>query len=267
LHGSLDLEVIEQMRAVRVCTVLVGLVLILAACGRVPPSSSATGTPSLAAESPTVAPVPLTIPGPSFHMGEVGLVYTPVTYTATGGNAPYIWRVSDGALPRGLDISTDGAISGTPTAPGTFNFTVEVTDAGLASANLTGAIDIVPRLQVRAVNPAVLFGDNTAYVTVCLSTVGGCSQRGDQRYAPFATLSGGVLPYTYKLVSRIPSGDGYLLGLPSGTSLNGLALIGTFGLRTGSQAVYRFSVAVTDSFGATATIDVTFNILWSLGDV
>jgi hypothetical protein len=52
------------------------------------------------------------------------------TFEATGGRAPYSWRISDGALPGGLSLNaTSGVVSGSPSAAGTFNFTVEATDA------------------------------------------------------------------------------------------------------------------------------------------
>jgi len=50
-----------------------------------------------------------------------------------GGNiidaTPFTWTVDSGTLPPGLSLSSGGAITGTPTAAGTFNFTLRVTDA------------------------------------------------------------------------------------------------------------------------------------------
>jgi len=50
-----------------------------------------------------------------------------------GGNiidaTPFTWTVDSGSLPPGLSLSSGGAITGTPTAAGTFNFTLRVTDA------------------------------------------------------------------------------------------------------------------------------------------
>jgi hypothetical protein len=48
--------------------------------------------------------------------------------TATGGQTPYSWSAS--GLPNGMAInSSTGAIFGTPTVAGTFNFTITVTDS------------------------------------------------------------------------------------------------------------------------------------------
>ena len=49
---------------------------------------------------------------------------------ATGGTAPYIWSVSAGSLPAGIALSQSGALLGTPTVSGAFNFTAQVTDSG-----------------------------------------------------------------------------------------------------------------------------------------
>ena len=49
--------------------------------------------------------------------------------TATGGNAPYKWHITSGALPTGLRLqAATGAITGKPKAAGVSTFTVQVTD-------------------------------------------------------------------------------------------------------------------------------------------
>ncbi|MGE3853974.1 MAG: Ig domain-containing protein, partial [Planctomycetota bacterium] len=56
--------------------------------------------------------------------------YGPVAITATGGKPTLVWSISAGALPPGVTQNTStGALSGTPTSTGTFNFTVRVQDA------------------------------------------------------------------------------------------------------------------------------------------
>ncbi|MFH1423188.1 MAG: SBBP repeat-containing protein, partial [Planctomycetota bacterium] len=48
---------------------------------------------------------------------------------AIGGTLPYSWSVLDGELPDGIELSTEGSLSGISTTAGTFVFTVTVTDS------------------------------------------------------------------------------------------------------------------------------------------
>ena len=51
------------------------------------------------------------------------------TLTATGGTPPYTWIKLSGDLPTGLTLHSDtGIIDGKPTAPGTYEFTIQVSD-------------------------------------------------------------------------------------------------------------------------------------------
>jgi hypothetical protein len=49
--------------------------------------------------------------------------------SAGGGVAPYTYSLEDGSLPPGLTLSLLGTIAGTPTAEGSYGFTVHVRDA------------------------------------------------------------------------------------------------------------------------------------------
>jgi len=61
--------------------------------------------------------------------GTAGTSYS-TTLTATGGNAPYLWQITGGALPKGLSLDqNNGVISGITSQTGTFSFTASVTDA------------------------------------------------------------------------------------------------------------------------------------------
>jgi hypothetical protein len=59
----------------------------------------------------------------------VGAYYS-LTLQVTGGTPPHKWALPAGSvLPDGLSLSSDGTISGTPTADGTYTFTVQVIDS------------------------------------------------------------------------------------------------------------------------------------------
>ncbi len=49
-------------------------------------------------------------------------------FSATGGTGTVTFGTTSGALPAGMSLSTSGVIRGTPTAAGTFSFTITATD-------------------------------------------------------------------------------------------------------------------------------------------
>jgi hypothetical protein len=83
---------------------------------------------------PTVPPGAPSITTSSLPGGTVGASYG-AELAATGGQTPYTWSLSAGALPAGLGLGTQsGAITGTPMTAGTSSFTVRVTGGdGLSS--------------------------------------------------------------------------------------------------------------------------------------
>jgi len=67
---------------------------------------------------------PLTLPD-----AQYGSAYANQTFSVIGGVAPYTFLVTVGSLPPGMSLSTSGSISGTPTAAGSYSFTVSATDS------------------------------------------------------------------------------------------------------------------------------------------
>lgn len=92
------------------------------------PRNSSTATVQCSVSGPTIStasPLPA---------GTVGVAYSQ-QLAATGGSGNFTnWIVSAGTLPGDLTLSTTGLLSGTPNAPTTATFTVQVTD----SLNATG---------------------------------------------------------------------------------------------------------------------------------
>ena len=86
---------------------------------------------------PTSAFAPLAIGTTGLPRGAVASYYSQ-TLGASGGIPFYKWTVVSGALPGGLTLdSFNGAITGTPTAVGTFAFTVELRDYDTQTAPIT----------------------------------------------------------------------------------------------------------------------------------
>ncbi|MEA5084757.1 MAG: InlB B-repeat-containing protein [Lachnospiraceae bacterium] len=77
----------------------------------------------------TVTSATLAIDTANPQTGTVGTAYAGHTFTATGGTGAKSYAVTAGALPIGLSLSSNGTLSGTPMASGSFNFTVTATDS------------------------------------------------------------------------------------------------------------------------------------------
>jgi hypothetical protein len=84
----------------------------------------------------------LTVTTNTLPNGEVGKEYSSQTLTASAGTPTYSWSVLSGTLPAGLTLLADGTLSGTPTAAGSFNFTVQVTDSSVPVQTATKALSL-----------------------------------------------------------------------------------------------------------------------------
>jgi hypothetical protein len=118
--------------------------------------------------------------GSTLPAAVVGTSYT-ATLQAAGGKAPLTWVVAPGStLPAGLTLSTAGVLSGTPSASGSFSFTVKVTDSTAGtpqSATQTFQLSIAGRKTDTSIafgaNP-ITFGQSTSVtVTVTDTQAGG----------------------------------------------------------------------------------------------
>lgn len=205
------------------------VVVVVFACA--PPKNAVVVVTPTPSTSPTPT-APLQASSPAFSVGEVGVAYKPVALSATGGVAPYAWTISAGALPGGLTLGSDGTVSGNPTAAGSISFTIQVADAKDSSTTIPGSIGVAAPVSASLI-PAC-----AKYCNVELGCVDVCGA--------FGQLSGGVAPYEYSLAQG---------PLPSGTTLSGLALKGTFG---GLSGYLKFTVQVTDALGVSTTIAPTF---------
>lgn len=86
----------------------------------------------------TITFVSLSLSPPS-SAAQVGVSYTSAL-AASGGVSPYTFSITSGALPPRLTLNTStGAVTGTPTTPGTFNFSAQVVDSGAIQRALRAA--------------------------------------------------------------------------------------------------------------------------------
>ena len=156
--------------------------------------------------------------------GAVGAPYSSAL-VAKGGVSPYTYSIVSGSLPPGLTLNpSTGAITGTPTTPGTFNFTAQVVDAtGSAQGTVTSNCSIT-------ISPA----------PITLACAGGTAQVGIA-YSSALVASGGVPPYTFSIISG---------SLPPGLTLN--ASTGAITGTPTQAGTFNFTAQVVDSTGSKA---------------
>ena len=62
---------------------------------------------------------------------------------ATGGDAPFTYTLTSGALPAGLKLTTAGLIYGTPTVPGSYPLTFKATDKVGSTQTVSTSINVI----------------------------------------------------------------------------------------------------------------------------
>jgi hypothetical protein len=81
------------------------------------------------------------------------------TLTADGGEAPYTWVISAGAMPLGLALDPEtGIISGYPAADDVFNFAVTVQDVNGCYGTRAYGVEVVCTLDVTITSPPEISG-------------------------------------------------------------------------------------------------------------
>jgi large repetitive protein len=161
----------------------------------------------------------LTIAGTPPTNGEVGTPYS-ASFSASGGmGSGYVFSLASGTLPAGLALSTAGSLTGTPTASGTFGFTVAVVDGAGGRGQASHSIAV-----------------------------------SDAMTAPTATFAGGMVGVSY--TSAAPAAHGglapYVWSLASGSLPAGLSLNATTGIVAGvpsTASTSSFTLKVTDALG------------------
>ncbi len=182
------------------------------------------------AASIVVAPA-LAVSAGTLPTGEVTIVYG-AQLASTGGVAPIGWTLAAGSLPPGLGLSSTGAIAGTPTVAGTFNFTAQAIDNLQTSASRAFSI-VINALPVLSGNPPQ-------------------GEMG-QAYLSNLTATLGTTPYTFSIRSG---------ALPPGLTLN--ASSGAISGTPTAAGNYGFTAAVTDALGGSNAAAFSINVLSTL---
>ena len=191
---------------------------------------------TLTINAPTITVSPGVVPNGTFET-----VYAGASLSASGGTAPYTFAVTAGALPVGLSLSSGGALTGTPTVSGTFNFTVTATDSSTGTGPYAGtqsySMTIAP--PTIAVSPASL-----AAGTVGLA------------YSQTVTASGGTAGYTFAVTSGpLPAGltlstGGVLSGTPTAGGSFNITITATDSTPGGSGGPFTSSANYTLTINA-----------------
>lgn len=179
--------------------------------------------------TPYVCPA-ITVSPAALPVAPAGISYNQ-TITQSGGAAPVTFSVSAGSLPPGLTLSAAGNLSGTPTTPGTYNFTVT------ATSTLTGCTGSRSYTIVVACNSIVI-----APTTLPAAPAG-------VSYNQTITQSGGAAPVTFSVsAGSLPPGltlstAGNLSGTPTTTGTYTFTITAT-STSTGCTGSRSYTIAV-----------------------
>ncbi|MFV0924470.1 putative Ig domain-containing protein [Pseudomonas palmensis] len=198
---------------------------------------SYTGTRSytLTIVAGSMAITPATLPAPIYSSSYSQQL------TVSGGVAPYTFSINGGSLPTGIALSSTGTLTGSPSSPGTYTFSVTAVDS---SSNLTSVS------QSYTLTIATPFIDITP-ITLPAATVG-------TGYSTSISASGGVAPFDYGIAfGALPAG----MSLTSTGTLSGTpTTAGTFTFGVRASDTNRFTGVRPYSFVVGQQAPVAANI-------
>jgi hypothetical protein len=179
---------------------------------------------------------PITLSPTSLPSATPGIFYSQ-TITASGGNAPYTYTKTFGSYPPGVTLSAGGVLSGTPTMPGSYTFTVTATDSTVAAPPCSGSqiYTLLVNCPVITISPTTL-PDGTQFYF----------------YNQTITASGGTAPYTFSV--------GFPGPIPPVPGLT-LASNGTLSGTPTTPGSYTFTVIATDANSCAGSQIYTIQIL------
>lgn len=163
-------------------------------------SDNSQPTPQIASLAITLNVTALLTAIPQKFVAIAGTTFNR-SVTATGGAEPLSWTVASGALPPGLNLSTNGSVTGIPTLAGTYTAVLNVVDdiGQVASMQVTFAINDPLAIPLSNL-PSGTVG--VSYATALHATGGGSN--------PVWTLASGSLPPGLQLLA-----SGAIVGVPA----------------------------------------------------
>jgi subtilisin family serine protease len=205
-------------------------------------ATGADGGTSTRSTSIRVA-APLAISTTSLAAGTVGTSYS-AALASTGGQPTITWSLASGTLPAGLTLSSSGSISGTPSASGTYGFTVLATDSGspVRTATKSLSIEIAAGTTMGTATAVTYTGPTSTTTSTAITLSATLKTSGG------TAISGKVLTFTL-------AGTTY----PATTNSNGVASVGvtspaTTGSHTISVTFAGDATYATSSASATLTV-------------
>jgi hypothetical protein len=183
--------------------------------------------PGLAINNATVKPATLGQPYSDTLTAKQVMTVNPLT----GPDVQATWSLQSGALPPGITLSTSGALTGAPTAEGSYQFVVKAQNGSpfdTKTYTLSVRQPVTVKLPVASERPSAEVGI---------------------RYGGTATATGGTGTYTWSLTSG---------SLPAGVALN--ATNGAISGTPRAAGRFAFALTATDAEGRVATANAALTV-------
>ncbi len=201
-------------------------------------NSQCSNSPASRSLTLAVGVPPMSITTQSLSDGIYGEAYSQ-TMSATGGQpTDYQWSAT--GLPNGLSLSSDGALSGTPTTTGTYTAQITVGDSTGDTAAVSAYYTITVTFPPLQITTASLNSgqDTVAYSTQTLTATGGTAMEFPPQDRPAMYIWSAT-------------------GLPSGLSLSSTGVLSGTPTQSGT---FNPQITVADAAGNVPSLALTFTL-------